>query len=477
MGGFGIRSAFDIGRKTLRAQLAGLNITGNNIANVNTEGYSRQEVTLKPDIPIMSTEGVFGTGVVIDGVRRIRDQLIDRQVRTEMQTKGQNEALERVYNQIETTINEPSETGLRIMISDFFDNWSDLANDPENTTMRFNLREQAEVMVDAFHQIDKQLRILSDDINFELENAVNRANALIENIASLNNKILTLEGGSSGTANDLRDQRDRDLDELSTLMDIYAFEKENGVVEVASPARTLVTANFPTKMELVITNVDGNLRTTIVDANDGEEMVINNGKINGLVQSRNEIVPYYRERFDELAYNLITRVNNIHKIGVGIQGTANEIPYDNDFFSGTDSTSIEISQAVQDDENAIAVARKVITELDDGTIKISGAPGDNRIALEIAELKQARVLNNGTQSLIDYLNSVVSEVGMGAKEASDNVANHESLITQFQNLRDSTSGVSLDEEFISLTKYQRGFQAGARVITTVNDMFETLINM
>ncbi len=477
MGGFGIRSAFDIGRKTLRSQLAGLNVTGNNIANVNTDGYSRQEVTLKPDITIATTEGVFGTGVALDGVRRIRDQLVDRQVRTEMQTKGQNEALERVLNQIETTINEPSETGLRILISEFFDNWADLANDPENTTMRFNLREQASVMVDAFHQIDKQLRILSDDIHFELDRAVDRANALIENIANLNNKILTLEGGSKGTANDLRDQRDRDLDELSTMMDIYAFEKENGVVEVASPARTLVTANFPTTMELQVTNTDGNLRTTILDANDGEEMIINNGKINGLMQARNEIVPYYRERFDELAYNLITRVNNIHKIGVGIQGNANEIPYDNDFFTGTDATSMEISQEILADENAIAAARKVITEQDDGTVLVSGAPGDNRIALEIAELKQERVLSNGTQSLIDYLNSVVSEVGMGAKEAHDNVVNHESLINQFQNLRDSTSGVSLDEEFISLTKFQRGFQAGARVIATVNDLFETLINM
>ena len=82
MGGFGIRAAFDIGRKTLRSQLAGLNVTGNNIANVNTKGYSRQEIVLNPDIPITSTEGVFGTGVTLAGVRRIRDQLIDRQVRT-----------------------------------------------------------------------------------------------------------------------------------------------------------------------------------------------------------------------------------------------------------------------------------------------------------------------------------------------------------------------------------------------------------
>ncbi|MCP4723553.1 MAG: flagellar hook-associated protein FlgK [bacterium] len=477
MSGFGIRTAFDIGRKTLRSQLAGLNVTGNNIANVNTKGYSRQEVVLKPDITIATTEGVFGTGVTLGGVRRIRDQLIDRQVRTEMQTKGQNEALERVYNQVEATINEPSETGLRILISEFFDNWADLANDPENTTMRFNLREQAKVMVESFHQIDKQLRILSDDIHFELERGIERANTLISNIAGLNNKILLLEGGAQGTANDLRDQRDRDIDELSTMMDIYAFEKVNGVVEIASPARTLVTANFPTEMELVVTNTDGNLRTTIVDASDGEEMVINNGRLNGLMQARNEIVPYYRERFDELAYNLITRVNNVHNIGVGIQGTANEIPYDNNFFTGVDAVSMEVSDTIINNENAIAAARKVITERADGTFEISGAPGDNRIALEIAELKQARVLNNGTQSLIDYLNSVVSEVGIGAKTAHDNVMNHESLITEFQNLRDSTSGVSLDEEFINLTKFQRGFQAGARVITTVNDMFETLINM
>ena len=112
-----------------------------------------------------------------------------------------------------------------------------------------------------------------------------------------------------------------------------------------------------------------------------------------------------------------------------------------------------------------------------GGIKTTGSPGDNRIEIQIAELKQALVLNKGTQSIMDFFNAIVSEVGIAEKEAHDNVRNGELLINQFLNFRDSISGVSLDEEFVNLIKFQRGFQAGARIITTVDQMFETLLNM
>ncbi len=477
MSGFGIRTAFNIGKKTLRSQLAGLNVTSNNIANVNTEGYSRQEITLKADDPLISPDGVFGNGVSLMGIRRIRDQLVDRQVRIELQSRGYNESLERILRQVETTINEPSETGIRSLMSDLFDNFAALANDPENTTTRFNLRENAKVLVEAFHGVDKQLQVLSDDVDFEIQRAVDTINSIAANIANLNSKILAAEGVSKGTANDLRDERDRNIDELSEMMDIYALEKDNGVIEVAGTDRSIITSNFPTELTTQITNPDGNLKTDVISVEDQDVVRVANGKLAALLKARNEIIPHYRDRFNDLAKSLIDSVNNIHNNGVGIQGDANAIPKDNDFFTGDTATNIEVATAILLDENAIAAAKRIDTVQENGSIVTSGSPGDNTIALEIAEIKTKRILNNGTQSLIDYLNSVVGEIGIETAEAHDNVLNHEKLINQFENIRDSTSGVSLDEEFVSLIKYQRGFQAGARVITTVSDMFETLINM
>jgi len=477
MSGFGIRTAFDIARKSLRAQLAGLNVTGNNIANVNTKGFSRQEVTLVSDFPIITPDGIFGSGVKLEGVRRIRDKLVDRQLRNEMHTKGKNEALERVLNQIETTFNEPSETGLRVLLSQFFDNFHALANDPENATTRFNLRESSKVLIESFYRIDKQSRVLSDDIDFELRRSVETLNSLTAQIAELNSQIVAVEGASKGGANDLRDQRDRVLDDISELIDIFPLEKPNGTVDVAAQAQTLVTSNFSFELEVVTKSENDNLISEIIVSETGNIFEANNGKIFALVQARNEIIPHFRDLLNELANGLITKVNDIHRTGVGLQGTALEIPKNNDFFTGDSAANIDLSQAIKDDVNAIAAASRVDTLLENGQIVTSGSPGDNKIALEIANLKLMRVLSNGTESLIDFFDSIIGEVGIAAKEAHDNVLNEERIITQFQNIRDSTSGVSLDEEFVNLIKYQRGFQAGARLITTIDDMFETLINM
>ncbi|MCH7782686.1 flagellar hook-associated protein FlgK [candidate division KSB1 bacterium] len=477
MSGFGIRSALDIGRKTLRAQLAGLNVTANNIANVNTPSYSRQEVSIVSDIPITTSEGIFGTGVKIDGVRRIRDNLVDRQLRNEMHSKGRNDILERIYNQLETTINEPSDTGLRSLMSRFFDNFHNLANDPENATTRFNLRESGNLLSEAFHRLDKQLRVLSDDIDFELRRGVENLNRLSGQVAKLNSQIVSLEGTAKGTANDLRDERDRALDDLSELLDIFALEKRNGIVDVAASEQTLVSSNFPLELEVQVRNDKGNLKSDIIVKNNRKKFTVKNGKLAGMLEARNVIIPHFRDLFDSLAKNIIDRVNNVHRAGVGLQGNSSEIPKDNDFFEGDSSSNINISFAIKADVANIAAASRIDILQENGEVKTTGSPGDNNIAIQIADLKQALILAKGTKSLLDSFNEIVSEIGIEAKKAHDNVTNEDLLIQQFKNFRDSVSGVSLDEEFINLIKFQRGFQAGAKIITTVDQMFETLINM
>jgi flagellar hook-associated protein 1 FlgK len=477
MGGVGLRSAFDIGRKTLRSQLAGLNVTGNNIANVNTPGYSRQQVNLVTDLPLVTSDGVFGSGVKVDGVRRLRDALVDRQLRNELHNRGKNEILERIFKQIEVTVNEPSDFGLRALISKFFDNYSGLTNDPENATTRFNLRESAKLVIDAFHRIDKQLRILSDDIDFELRRDVKEVNRLTSQIAKINKQIFATEGLSKGTSNELRDQRDQALDQLSELVDITVFETSNGSINVGGSEGSLVAANIPTLLKTVVTNAGGDLVSTIFDANANEEFGVKNGKIAGLIESRSVSIPKFRGLFNTLAKRLVEAVNNIHKIGVGLKGTKPDIPKDNLFFTGDDAVTIELAQAIVDDVNNIAAGERIDTIKPDGSVVTSGSPGDNTIALEIADLKQNLILSDGTESLIDFFNTIVSDIGIDTKTAGDNVVNQQLLIRQFLNLRDSQQGVSLDEEFINLIKFQRGFQGGAKLIQTLDEMFETLINI
>ena len=360
-------------------------------------------------------------------------------------------------------------------MSRYFDNWYSFSNDSENATTRFNLCESAKLVV--YHRIDKQLRVLSDNIDFELKRAVDDVNRLSLQIATLNGQILSTEGVSIGTSNELRDQRDRALDELSELMDVFALEKPNGVVNVSGSERSLVISNFPAVLEVIVQNNNGNLVSDIFDANTGEQFKVRDGNIAALVEARNEVIPKFRELFDELAKNLIDSANNIHKIGVGLKGTNSAVPKNNLFFTGNSSINIELAQAIVDDVNNIAAARRVNTVLPSGEVLTTGSPGDNTIAIKIADLKQKLILSDGTESLIDFFNTIVSEIGIDAKEAHDNVLNQDILINQFTNLRESMQGVSLDEEFVSLIKFRRGFQGGAKLIQTVDEMFETLINI
>jgi flagellar hook-associated protein 1 FlgK len=192
---------------------------------------------------------------------------------------------------------------------------------------------------------------------------------------------------------------------------------------------------------------------------------------------RNEIIPKYREELDSLAKTLISQVNSIHRNGVGLKGSEQEIPHDNNFFTGTGVSDIDLSNAIKENVNNIAAAERIESIDESGQTVISGAPGDNKIALQIANLKGTLVFNSNTETFDDYLSKVIGTLGVESSDAKNNASRQNMVVTQFKNLRDSTSGVSLDEELTYLIKYQRGYQAAARVISTVDDMYLTLINM
>jgi len=472
----GLNTAFEVGRKGLRAQLFALNVTGNNIANVNTPGYSRRAVNMETAPPLTTTDGIFGQGVNVDGVRRFRDNLVDRQVRIAHQEVGNQAVKERVLRQIETIYNEPADKGLRGLLSQFFDNFQELANDPENVTTRHNVREQAKVLIDAFHRIDNQLTILSRDIEFELQRKVADINEYAAAIADLNIKIATAES-MGASANDFRDERDIMLDELSKNIDVVTSESSNGMVNVVAGGRSLVFGPEYTGFDILTENVNGELHSYLVGEGDNVKFNISNGEIKGLLDSRNDIIPRYREYIDTLANSIITQVNRIHVVGAGLQGSLDEVPYNNYFFSGSNAENITLDGAIEQDVNNIAAAHRDITTDEQGRVTVTANPGNNEIALQIAELKRALVLQNSTQSIPDYLNSIIGNLGVETEQAIGTGLNQQKLVNEFQNIRDATSGVSLDEEFADLIKFQRGYQASARFVNAIDEVFETLINM
>ncbi len=472
----GIRSAFNSATSGLHAQLTGLNVTGHNIANVNTEGYSRQNVVLAASDPMRTVKFVFGTGVTEQAIRRTRDAFIDQQYRIQLSNLSMNQMLEADMEELQTIFNEPSETGLRYQLSAFFDGWQELANDPESEVTRYNIRESAKVLAESFQRVDEQMNIMGDNIDFELELKVKEMNDLGRKIADLNIKINTVESGGS-QANDLRDERDRNLDSLANLADIVYAEGSNGQINVSAGGVTLVSGASSLPIEVETYQSAGELKVRLKTMGQKLEVTVNNGELKALAKVRNEIIPKYREALDSVAEALISEVNNIHKQGVGLKGSLNEIPHNNKFFSGTDASDIWISTAVENDVSAIAVAERVEVKDEYGNVTITGMAGNNKIGLQIGELKRSLVLNNHTASIPDSFNVIIGDLGIEANKYKDLALNQDSMLNQFRNIRESSSGVSLDEEFTNLIKYQRAYQASARVITTVSEMYETLVTM
>jgi len=476
MAGIGINTAFEIGRKGLRAQLAGLNVTGHNIANVSTEGFSRQQVNLVPSSPIKYTFGVFGSGVLVEGVRRIRDELVDKQVREQTSEVRKYETYERVLREIETIINEPSDHGIRSLLSEFFDNFHDLANDPEDQSIRNNIREQAGVLTRAFNRIYEQLSILGDNVAFEIERKIDEINSNVDKIADLNRQIRSLENIGK-PANDSRDERDLLMDELSEIVDIVSNQMSDGRINISSGGRAIVFGARSLNFDTNVTNQSGELIYEVIGKEDGKKIELNNGELYALLRMKNVIIPKYKEKLNNIASVLIEKVNAFHRIGVGLKGTAPDIPNNNNFFKGSDARTIDIDDAINENLNNIAAAQSVQTTDENGNVQITGSPGDNYIALQIAGLKTSLILNNNTQSIMDQLNSTIAELGIETSDAGRVAGNNNLLLKELLNIRDSNSAVSLDEEFTNLIRYQRGYQASARLVSVVNEIFETLINI
>lgn len=474
----GLKSIFDIGRKGLKANLAGLDVSGNNIANVNTEGYSRQRIVFKPSQGFKTPYGVFGTGADIEGINRIRDVIVDRQIRTQSSPMGNYEVLENLYKQIENVFNEPNaEFGIRSQIERFFDSFHELANDPESGTARNVVYEQAKVLADVINRIDEQLTTLSADIGFEIKQKVNEINNISQRIADLNVKIASAENNRA-SANQLRDERDLELDRLSKISNVYYNEESSGSINVSIGSNSIVSDGFRVStLSAVDYNDNGEIKTKVTGTESGVEFIPRGGELKALIDARNTIIPEYRENLDLLTSTLITQVNSVHRNGVGLQGSLTEVPHDNDFFTGTEASDIDVADAIKSSINNIAAAERNETVHETGETEVWGSPGDNTIALQIANLKDILIFESNTESFDDYLARVIGGLGVEARDAADNASRQGMVLSQFENLRDSTSGVSLDEELTYLIQFQRGYQAAARIVSTVDEMFTTLINM
>lgn len=466
----GLGAAFEIGQAGLRIHQVAMEVVSENIANVNTPGYSRQRVVFETAPPTTHNGFPLGTGAKISTVERYYDSLLQKQLVTADSTSGYNSTKSQVLQQIEPVFNEVAQDGLGAAISEFFDSWQDLSLNPAGSAERQAVLSRAQILVDQLHYADKTLTDAQAAQNDTLPSIANDANRIVKEISVFNSQIKLTEM-ISGNANEMRDQRDHLVRQLSEQMGVKFTENSDGTTDVyvssggtdyylvqgsqygnlslsAPPADYTVTVNA---VGGGTADVDGNMYT----APDG-------GKLWATLQMRDTFIQSYKDSLNDLTVQLATEVNALHQAGTDLAGNFGEELFTN-LTANQEAGTITLNPNVTQSK-----------------IAASGfpfAPGDNTTAVAIAQLQKQQIagLNNATFN--GYYNTLVAQVGVDVQAASNLEKQDAAFMKQLTTLRDSQSGVSLDEELTSLIKYQRSYQASARLITTATDMMDIVINM
>ena len=429
-------------RGILAQQLA-LDVTGHNIANANTVGYSRQRASLVatdpytvPGVTRPPQAGQLGTGVDVDQYERVRDAFVDIQLRAQTMLNGANQATQDGLQQVEQAFNEPSDSGLNSLLAKYWSAWQDVSNSPENLATRQALAAAASSLAGGFNQVSQQLSTLQTQTATNVTYTINDVNSIGTQIAALNDAIAksTVTGDHP---NDLLDQRDLLIDKLSELGNVALANGANGAVDVSIGGAALVTgATSATLAEASLTS-------------------LTSGKLSALVKLRDTTIPGYQTQLNTIASTLITQTNTAHAAGFDLSGTAGGT-----FFTGTDAATIGVNSALVTNPALIAASG-------------NGQPGNAAAALAINTLRGTAVI--GSATIDQAYSQLVTRIGSDSQEAQRSLDTSSLLASTLQSKRDSVSGVSLDEEMTNMVRFQRGYQASARALSAMDDMLDTLI--
>lgn len=443
--------------RSLLAHQEAMDAVTHNISNVNTPGFSRQRIHLAAVAPAGSA-GV-GQGVQVLSVERVRDMFVDFQIRTQSHAAGDYSARADSLSLVELAFGEPSDNGLRAVMGQFFNAWRDLANAPEHSAARSAVVQSGQSLAFVAQRLATSMADIRADANTRLEASIGEINDLSKQIAQLNQRIIEVRA-TVDPASDLSDQRDLALDRLAQLTDMRTIEHEDGHIDVFVGGRALVQGVKSSAINLVPDTTNQNFYD-LQWASDGTEVQFQSGEVGGLLHQRDVDLPARMADLNTLMWQVIADVNAVHATGYALDGVTTGTA----FFTGTDATDIAVNAAVEANLGLVAAATA------------TGATGDGSGALAISDLQRATNLTGGSQTYEAYFNGMLTRLGVSVRDASGIAAAQGATIAHLEQLRSSVSGVSLDEEMVAMVQFQKGYEAAAKVISTIDEMLDQLMAM
>jgi flagellar hook-associated protein 1 len=453
-------SSLNIAMSGLRAQQYALEVTSHNIANAGTEGYHRQEAVFAPgayESGGFTTTGVgvpqLGTGVMIQTVRRMQSEYADQQVRTTQQSMGSWSYRDQTLQQVESALNEPGDNGLSASLDDFWNSWEELSSSPENLPAKTSVIQNASALTDRIHTLYGNLFSLQTRTDQGIADNAAKVNSLAHDIAHLDEQIGVSLAGKSAP-NDLLDRRDILLEQLSTVVGVQIAGGNGSELMVTIGGKSLIQGASVT--EVAVTK-GANGWSQIVWSDDSKPLDITGGELAGQMQMRDDLLQNYVDSLNTIAQTIISRVNALHSTGVMKDGT----PAGNFFAPGGSASNISVDPALLADASGVATST-------------TGNSGDNTLVVAIAKVGGETLIDGNT--IGGAYSNLVSQIGSQSREASMRTEAYTLTLQQSKTQKEAVSGVSLDEEMLNMVKFQQAYNACARVVTTVDDMIDTMIN-
>jgi len=450
-----LNSVMDTSLSAMFSAQAGMATTSHNIANADTPGYTRQSNLLAARRPLNFPFGSIGQGVDIVTVRRSQDNFLLNSLRAQKAKMASYESVDSALYEVENILGSIDNDHLGDALNSFFNAWSDLATPPVDPSLKQQVISNAVSLVTDFHTMSASLDDLQTNIEMQVEEEIVNLNGLLDQIGNLNSQIMAAEIGGQ-TANDLRDQRDLLVSEMSSIAAVTTVEREDGSLDVILNGRTMVVRDSVQQFTTTYRETSQGYRMTVVTDGNFHDVTLPEGRLSGLLDSRDNYVEDIRAQLDNVASMLITRVNDLHVQGQS--GTSSGQL----FFTGDSMHTIQVSQALQDDPSQVATSR-------------SGDSGDSDLAWEIAALADSS--GAGDFTVTDRYRGLLIDVASKRASFEFLVDNQANAVAAVESKIASVTGVSLDEEASNMIRFQNTYSAAARVISTIQEMFETLVSM
>lgn len=482
----------EVAKRALNTQQTALYTTSHNIANANTEGYTRQRVNFEQVSTLTTsryTEGVksdIGSGVQPGSIQRIRDQFLDVQYRNQTSKAGYYEQRAAALSQMESIINEPTKSGLANTMEQFWNSLEDLSTNPASTGTRAVVAQNGQAVAESFNYINQSLQEVRGDLKNQIDVTTKDFNSLVDQINSVNKEIAGIEPHGH-VPNDLYDERDRLIDSLSAIADISVeYDPSGGQPSPIAEGIATVTLNVNDTGDTKVTLVEGDtgsvnhLEIGYNDSNvetltftDGT--VVNSfdfkstGELQGLMEMNGytdgtTVEGYYNEiltKLDTMAAEFAEAFNTTHQAGTDFAGNPGEVFFEYDPTSP--ASSLTVNENILDDPNKIAAS-------------LNGDAGDGSNALDLVAVFDDANPGLDDSSVKGYYESIIGDIGVVARKANTMVNNTAVLKQQVSEKRDSVSAVSLDEEMTNMIQFQHAYNAAARSMTMVDEMLDRIIN-